>query len=103
MIIDPGAIATEFGDVMVKPMLERSGNGPYKAMAQSMAKTDTESYDTPGGSSPSSVISDVIAKAIDSQQPRTRYAVGKLAKPILFMRRFLSDRAFDRTIMSRVS
>lgn len=37
VIIEPGAIKTEFGDVMAAPMLERSGSGAYSAIAQKMA------------------------------------------------------------------
>ena len=36
------------------------------------------------------------AAAVTARRPRTRYAVGRGAKPILAARRLLSDRAFDR-------
>lgn len=102
VLIEPGAIATEFGDVMVAPMLERSGSGPYSPMAQAMAKTVQDSYDKPGAASPPSVIANVVRKAIRADRPRTRYAAGKLAKPMLFLRWLVSDRIFDRLVMSQV-
>lgn len=102
IIIEPGAIATEFGDVMVEPMLERSGQGPYEGMAQSMAKATRASYDKPGAASPPSLIADTIAKAIAAKRPKTRYAVGKLAKPLIFIRKVFGDRLFDKAIMSQV-
>jgi len=37
-------------------------------------------------------------KAINSPKPKTRYAAGKMAKPTLFMRRWLSDKAFDKIL-----
>jgi hypothetical protein len=46
--------------------------------------------------SPPSVIADAVAKAVTARRPRTRYAVGRGAKPILAARRVLPDRAFDR-------
>ena len=41
------------------------------------------------------LIADTIAKAVRAKRPKTRYAVGFGAKPMIFMRRLLSDRAFD--------
>ena len=102
VIIEPGIIATEFGNVMLDPMLKRSGHGPYKALAQGMAKGTRDSYGKPGAASPPSVVVDAIVKAIAASRPRTRYAVGKLARPMILLRKFLGDRVFDKAIMSQV-
>jgi short-subunit dehydrogenase len=101
VIIEPGAIVTEFGDVMGGPMLERSGKGPYASMAQKMANTLEREMDK-GGGSPPGVITNLMVKATESSRPKTRYANGKWAKPLLFMRRWLSDRAFDGIIKMMV-
>lgn len=101
VIVEPGSIATEFGDVMVQPMLERSGQGPYAAMAQAVAEASRAGFES-GNPSPPSVIADVISKAVRAKRPKTRYAVGKYAKPLIFMRKWFGDRAFDRVIMSQV-
>lgn len=37
-IIEPGAIETEFSNIMTAPMLLRSDNGPYQTMAKNMVK-----------------------------------------------------------------
>ncbi|WP_410649312.1 hypothetical protein [Amycolatopsis sp. cmx-4-54] len=37
----------------------------------------------------------MILKAVRARRPKTRYAAGFGAKPILFVRRVLPDRAFD--------
>ena len=102
VVIQPGIIATEFGDVMTQPMLERSGAGPYAKLAQAVAKTTKASYDKPNAASPPSVISNLISKAVSAPKPKTRYAAGKLAKPLMWMRKFLGDRVFDRAVMSQV-
>ena len=102
VIVEPGAIATEFGDVMLEPMLSRSGEGPYSHIAHSMANATRSSYEKKGASSPPSVIANVISKAINAKKPKTRYVAGKMAKPLMFMRKRLSDRMFDRIIMSQV-
>ena len=101
VIIEPGAIVTEFGDVMLEPMLKRSGQTAYGPMTQSVATATRESYKTGGGSAPE-VISDLISKAVMARRPKTRYVAGKFARPLLFVRRFFSDRFFDRIIMSQV-
>lgn len=99
VIIEPGAIASEFGDVMGPQMLERSGSGAYGTIANNMAAALKKSYDE-GGSSPTSVIAKVIAKAIKAKKPKTRYVAGKYAGTMLFLRRWLSDNMFDKVAMS---
>ena len=102
VIIEPGAIKTEFVDVMNQPMLDRSANGPYDGLAKAMAKTAEESYSKKGRHSGPEVIAATISKAIKSRRPKTRYASGAMAGMVLFMRRWLSDRAFQKMMMSQV-
>ena len=102
VIIEPGIIKTEFGEVMHQPMLDRSAGGPYEELAKKLAASTEERYQKPNGSSDPEVIANVIQRAIQAKKPRTRYAAGKMAKPILFMRKMLSDKAFDKIIMSQV-
>ncbi|NJL01972.1 MAG: SDR family NAD(P)-dependent oxidoreductase [Spirulinaceae cyanobacterium SM2_1_0] len=99
VIIEPGVIKTEFDDVLSGPMLKRSGAGAYGKMTQILAKATEENY-AAGNASPPSVIADVVSKAVKASQPRTRYAAGKLAKPLIFIRTWLGDRFFDRIVMS---
>ncbi|MEM9294019.1 MAG: oxidoreductase [Acidobacteriota bacterium] len=101
IIIEPGLIKTEFGDVMMDPMLERSGSTAYGPIAQRLAKAVKESYEGNSGSPPE-VISRLISKALKVRRPRTRYAAGQLAKPLLFIRKWTGDRTFDKAVMSQV-
>lgn len=94
-IIEPGAIQTEFGDVMTAPMVELSKGGPYEKIAKGIENGNKKYYNGSPSNSPQ-IIADVILKAIKSTNPKTRYAAGKMAKMTLFMRRWLSDKAFDR-------
>jgi hypothetical protein len=48
--------------------------------------------------SPPSLVAAVILEAVAARKPRTRYAVGFGAKPMLILRRWLSDRMFDRLV-----
>jgi len=101
VIIEPGIIETEFGDVLMEPMMERSGEGPYADLAKALQKATAENYAENNGS-PATVVSNVISKAIRSTRPKTRYAVGKLAKPLLWIRKYMGDRIFDRAVMMQV-
>ena len=101
VIVEPGLIETEFSGVLTEPMLKRSGNGAYAKLAQLIAGAAKASHRTGPGSSPS-VIADTVSKAVEARRPRTRYAAGKFAKPLLIARKWLSDRLFDRTVMSFV-
>lgn len=96
-IIQPGAIQTEFSDVMKDPMLALSKNGPYEAMAEGIARGNKTYYNNAPSNSPK-VIADVIAKAVKSKKPKTRYAAGKMAKLTLFMRHWLTDKAFNKVL-----
>ncbi|MDR9409770.1 MAG: SDR family NAD(P)-dependent oxidoreductase [Balneolaceae bacterium] len=101
VIIEPGIIKTVFGDVMSGPMMERSGYTDYAELAKAVSKSAAESYEN-GGGSPPSVVAEVISKAVATNKPKTRYAMGKLAKPLLFLRKYLSDKLFDKAVMSQV-
>jgi hypothetical protein len=49
--------------------------------------------------SPPEVIAESVLHALTSKKPRTRYPSGAGAKRLLFMRRILPDRQFDRIIL----
>jgi short-subunit dehydrogenase len=101
VVIQPGIIETEFGNVLIDPMLKRSEGSPYEPMAKAVANATQSSYEKGGASSPK-VITNLISKAINSDRPKTRYAAGKFAKPMMWIRKNLGDRVFDRVVMSQV-
>src|SRR5690606_40347621 len=68
-------IQTEFGDVMIEPMLERSGHTAYADLAHRVAVVTRKSYQS-GEASPPSVISQLIRHVLRVRNPRPRYAAG---------------------------
>ncbi|CDT23465.1 conserved hypothetical protein [Vibrio coralliirubri] len=98
VVLEPGAIKTEFPEVMSKQVLGNSGNGPYQDLAKRVANLSLKESGKDGAGSPTSVISKVVQEIINNPKPKTRYAAGKFSTTTLLMRRFLSDRAFDRII-----
>jgi len=101
VIIEPGVIVTEFGDVMMDPMMERSGEGPYAKMAKSVRASTDEMY-SKGQGTPPQAIAKVISKAVKVKKPKTRYVKGKFAKPMMFIRKWFGDRVFDKIVLSQV-
>ena len=98
-IIEPGAIETEFADVMNAPMIERNKGTVYEPIMNGIMKANQAAYDGSYSTKPEA-IADVIIKAIDSTKPKTRYAAGKMARTTLTMRRLLSDKGFDKAILN---
>lgn len=94
VVIQPGIIATEFGEVMTPPMLDRSGHGPYAKLAHAIA----------GSKAPMSqprVVAEAIVRAVRARRPKTRYVAGNLARPLMLLRKYFGDSVYDRLIMSQ--
>lgn len=102
VILEPGVIATEFGDVMYEPLLKYSGHSAYAKLAKALTKATNKMYSKKGAASPTSVISATVLKIVKSKNPKTRYVAGKMAKPLMFFRKFFGDRVFDYAVMSQV-
>ncbi|MFY3938743.1 oxidoreductase [Achromobacter xylosoxidans] len=100
VIVEPGVIETGFGDAALDSIATRSANGPYGRLVQGVVKSINNTYGHGKGSDPQ-VIADVVAEAVASRKPRTRYAAGKFAKLLIRMRIWLGDRLFDRIILSQ--
>ena len=100
VVVQPGAIKTEF-DVAMDHQFGEVDHSAYGTLKNSMQKVMENAY-KPGNYSEPKVIADVVSKAIQAPNPRTRYAAGKMAKQTLMGRKWLSDKGFDRMIMRMV-
>jgi NAD(P)-dependent dehydrogenase (short-subunit alcohol dehydrogenase family) len=97
VVVEPGGIKTEWGTNAAEHLRKTSGSGAYAEAANKAANSMRRAYQG-DRLSPPSLIADVILEAATARKPRTRYAVGFGAKPMLILRRWLSDRMFDRLI-----
>ena len=95
VLIEPGAIATEWSGIASRNMLATSGAGAYAQIATGVAKVLDM---TDKRASKPEVVANAIVKALHSQHPRTRYAMGLGAKPMTYARRVLPDKVFDRLV-----
>jgi NAD(P)-dependent dehydrogenase (short-subunit alcohol dehydrogenase family) len=98
VIIAPGAIDTGFNAIVRDQVLAASGDGNYAEMAKGMAAAVV-----PGRGSNPKVIADVIARAVAANRPRTRYRAGQYSRSLVWLRRLLPDRAFDRVAVAIVA
>jgi NAD(P)-dependent dehydrogenase (short-subunit alcohol dehydrogenase family) len=98
VVIEPGAIATEWSAIAADGLVKTSGQTAYAEQARNGAAVLNLTDGNPRLASPPSVIAKAIGKAVTARRPRTRYAVGGGAKPVLFLRSALPDRAFDAVV-----
>ena len=94
VIIEPGGIKTEWAGIAADKLRATSSHGAYAAQAKAVGASMAGEANAKR-MSPPQLIADTIAKAVTARRPKTRYAVGFGAKPLIFMRGLLSDRAFD--------
>lgn len=94
VVVQPGAIRTEWGAIARESLLQTSLSGAYAPLAHEAAgllgATGKDS-----GSSPD-VVAAAVSTALSARRPKTRYVVGAGAKPLITLRWLLSDRGFDR-------
>jgi NAD(P)-dependent dehydrogenase (short-subunit alcohol dehydrogenase family) len=97
IVVEPGAIQTEWAGIAADGLRQASGSGAYAALADNHARM-LESTKTSRMPSPPDVVAATIARAVRARRPKTRYATGGGARTILFLKRILPDRLFDRFI-----
>ena len=101
IVIEPGGIKTEWAGIAADKLRAVSSTGPYAPQANAVADALT-SESNQRRTSPPELIARTITKAVKARKPRTRYAVGFGAKPLIFLHNVLPDRTFD-TIVRRLT
>jgi NAD(P)-dependent dehydrogenase (short-subunit alcohol dehydrogenase family) len=93
VVVQPGAIKTEWSGIAQRSLLHTSGDTAYAAQAHATAAL-LAGADHGSGADPE-VVARVVRRAITVRRPRTRYAVGGGAYTLLTLRWLLPDRVFD--------
>lgn len=98
IVIEPGGIKSEWGDIALDNLVRISGSSAYKKMVDGAVagyrKTESNNSDP-------IVIAKLIKRAIEAKYPKTRYTGGSMSKTLLFLRSVLSDKMLDKLIMSQ--
>ena len=97
IIIEPGAIQTDWGIIAADNLTNNSSNGAYKKSANEVAHYLKNNYSGTNLTKPES-IAKTIAKSVTVSKPKTRYLVGYGAKLSVFCKRLLTDRGYDLLI-----
>lgn len=97
IVIEPGGVKSEWAGIANDNLMRISGNTAYKEMAKNAEKA-TRNLNLPEPS----VITKLIKKSIESKNPKTRYIGGFGAKPILGVRKIVSDKLMDKLILRQM-
>ena len=98
VVIEPGAIQSEWEGIAADSAQRISGSGAYADFTEKTVRRMKSAYDSGGKPSPPEVVARTIVGAALAGRPATRYATGRNARMLLFLRRVLSDRMFDRVV-----
>ena len=96
VIIEPGMIKTNIGNYSAQYFEKYSKNSEYGNFYGSPDDTEENSFND---YSDPIVIAKVIDKAIDAENPKTRYSAGAYSWILLTMRSILPDKWFDKLIV----
>ncbi|MDR6804601.1 NAD(P)-dependent dehydrogenase (short-subunit alcohol dehydrogenase family) [Dyadobacter sp. BE34] len=101
VVLEPGFIATEFGSVLLDGFAKIRKDSAYRDVMEKIIAGTKKAAEGSGSSKPT-VISDAVSKIVNTKKPKTRYRVGKFAKPMVWMRTYLGDELFDKIVMSQM-
>jgi NAD(P)-dependent dehydrogenase (short-subunit alcohol dehydrogenase family) len=94
VVIEPGGVKSEWGGIAAQKVLAVSGTGPYAPQGNAVAESLSSEASQRRMSSPD-LIAKTIVKSVRARRPKTRYAVGFGAKPMIFLHNTLPNRTFD--------
>jgi len=92
IVIEPGGIRTEWGQIALDTLQRASGHTVYRPQAEEKRALFLAAA---GSASDPDVVAREIIRAVQASRPKTRYAVGSFAKSSVFMSTFLPDRFND--------
>jgi NAD(P)-dependent dehydrogenase (short-subunit alcohol dehydrogenase family) len=99
IVIEPGGTTSEMTGLGTEYMMQVSGDTPYSSLAKGVSKMYAGI--TKDAAEPI-VIAKLIKEGIEAKNPKTRYAGASGAKLMLFFRKILSDKQFDKMVMSQI-
>lgn len=97
VIIEPGAIRTDWGIIAADHLRDSSKGGAYEQTASNVSEGLRRLYLSKIPTDPA-VISRKIAKAAVCSHPRTRYRTGRGAKFMVFLHHLLPTRCWDALV-----
>ena len=97
VVVEPGAIRTAWWSIAADHLEATAEGSAYADQIRAVAGA-MRSESNQRRFSPPVAIARTVGKIVIARRPRTRYAVGFMAGPLIAARRVLPDRAFDQLI-----
>ena len=101
VVIEPGAIRTEWGSIAHDTLRKASGHTAYAGQAEQLIRFHRAAFER--AAAEPDVIADAIVAGATARRPKTRYVAPRNARIMLAVQRFLPDRATDAIIRTAVS
>ena len=100
VLIQPGMIRTEFGEVLGRGIQKYYGDSAYKAGLDRFFAAASDPKAMSRVTDPS-VLARVFVKAATTAHPRRRYVKGAMACPLMFIRKWFGDAVYE-AILRRI-
>ncbi|MDR0604128.1 MAG: SDR family NAD(P)-dependent oxidoreductase [Bacteroidales bacterium] len=97
VLLEPGGIQSEWAGIANTNMLTASKDTIYAPFAKKVSSIVSLENKLPKPI----IIAQLIRKIIETRNPKARYAKGFFAKPLLLLKRCLSDAMFDKIVLSQ--
>lgn len=97
VVVQPGAIASEWVDHARTTLERTSGGGPYAGFARAMARMLVAAYQ-PGRAASPEAVAKLVSRALRARRPRARYAGPTDARVFLMARKYLPDAVFEALV-----
>ncbi|MFW0154780.1 oxidoreductase [Rothia sp. P6271] len=94
VLIEPGAIASQWSDVAIENLERVAEGGAYENSARATAERMRQLYAR--WASDPQVITRALVQAVSASRPRTRYVAGFGARPLLLAHSVLPSRLWDK-------
>lgn len=99
IVIEPGGVKSEWSGIATKSLQDMSAGKAYGKMADKIIEFAKKAG--PKNAEPE-VIAELILKSITVKNPKTRYHGGHMAGLILFLKKVLTDKQFDKIMLSQI-
>ena len=91
-LVEPGFTRTSFEENMTRPDRSFAVYDSVRAGMQVQMRKSVETGDDP------KVVAETVVMAATAAVPRRRYTAGRLARQVRFLRRFVPESAFDKSL-----
>jgi short-subunit dehydrogenase len=99
IVIEPGGVKSEWSEIAMKSLREISLGKAYSKMAEKIIEFSTKAA---AKRAAPEVIAQLIFKSITAGHPKTRYHGGHMAGVLLFLKKVLTDKLFDKLLLSQM-